>query len=84
MYIAGTVTPASSHNGDQSQTGKHSGTSTWNRHTGPMSKRFDRNEPTREEQFISKAQAMVRPSLLTVTPTEGSLHLEGSASRGWA
>jgi len=59
MYIAGTITPASSHNAEQSQTGKHSGTSTWNRHTGAMSKRFDRNEPIREDQFISKAQAMV-------------------------
>ena len=74
MYIAGTITPASSHNAEQSQTGKHSGTSTWNRHIGPMSKRFDRNEPAKEDQFISKAQTMVRLLLLTVKSTEVSLH----------
>ena len=61
MYISGTMTPTSSHNGEQSQAGKHTSTSNWNRHTGPMSKRFDRNDPAKEEQFVSKAQAMVRP-----------------------
>ncbi|KAF8586436.1 DWNN-domain-containing protein [Ramaria rubella] len=62
MYIAGVNAAASSSNGEQlSQTGKQhaSGSSTWNRHTGPMSKRFDRNEPAKEDQFVSKAQGMV-------------------------
>lgn len=74
MYLSGTITPASSNSGDQTQIGKHSGASTWNRHTGSMSKRFDRNEPAKEEQFISKAQTMVRVFLLTDWSTAVSLH----------
>ncbi|KAF8513411.1 DWNN domain-containing protein [Hysterangium stoloniferum] len=58
MYIAGSLPPTSSHNGDQPQMGKPNGSSTWNRHSGPMSKRFDRVEPPKTES-VSKAQTMV-------------------------
>ncbi|KIJ55560.1 hypothetical protein M422DRAFT_220301 [Sphaerobolus stellatus SS14] len=57
MYIAG-VMPSSASN-DQSQMGKPGGNQSWTRPSGPMSRRFDRQEPARQEPVESKADAQL-------------------------
>lgn len=57
MYISGNLPPPSS--ADGSQTGKSASSSTWTKPTGPMSKRFDRPEPAKEEKFTLNVDSMV-------------------------